>query len=327
MSSIIQNPHDRFFRASMGNPRVALQFIEKHIPSHIAAKIDKDSLQLIPGNFIEDLQEWKTDLLYKVTFDGAPGYIYLLVEHQRQADRLMPLRMLEYTIKIIRTHLKESGNSPLPLVYPCVFYNGSEPYSHTTDLFELFQDPGFTREIFLKPFQLIDLTQLSDDDLKKESLLGIMEMLLKYAFARDTIALIRNISDLLQQADRMKEVELLRESAQYVFQTRKDDLSKSEILNEFKRHLSSPTQKNIMTLAEAWIEEGRQEGLHKGLQEGRQEGLQKFRSLLVKQLERRFPNQITANHLQLIGEADSESLSLWGEKLIDASSIEEVFIW
>ena len=315
MSSIIQNPHDRFFRASMGNLRVALQFIEKHIPSHIAAKIDKDSLQLMPGNFIEDLQEWKTDLLYKVTFDGAPGYIYLLVEHQRKADRLMPLRMLEYTIKIIRTHLKESGNSPLPLVYPCVFYNGSEPYSHTTDLFELFQDPGFTREIFLKPFQLIDLTQLSDDDLKKESLLGIMEMLLKYAFARDTIDLIRNISDLLQQADRMKEVELLRESAQYVFQTRKDDLSKSEILNEFKRYLSSPTQKNIMTLAEAWIEECRQEGL------------QKFRSLLVKQLERRFPNQVTANHLQLIGEADSESLSLWGEKLIDASSIEEVFIW
>ena len=150
-----------------------------------------------------------------------------------------------------------------------------------------------------------------------------MEMLLKYAFARDTIALIRNISDFLQQADRMKEVELLRESAQYVFQTRKDDLSRSEILNEFKRHLSSSTQKNIMTLAEAWIEEGRQEGLQKGLQEG----LQKFRSLLLKQLTLRFPNQVTSNHLQLIEEADSDSLSLWIEKLIDASSIEEVFIW
>ena len=55
--SIIQNPHDCFFRASMGNPPVALQFIEKHIPPHIAAKIDKDSLQLIPRNFIEDFQE------------------------------------------------------------------------------------------------------------------------------------------------------------------------------------------------------------------------------------------------------------------------------
>ncbi|MEI6417205.1 MAG: Rpn family recombination-promoting nuclease/putative transposase [Verrucomicrobiota bacterium] len=319
MSSIIQNPHDRFFRASMGNPRVALQFIEKHIPPHIATKIDKDSLQLMPGTFIEDLQEWKTDLLFKVTFQGNLGYIYLLIEHQRKPDPLMPLRMLEYMTKIVRMHLQKNKNSPLPLVYPCVLYNGSEPYPHTTDFFELFQDPGFAREIFLKPFQLIDLTQFSDDDLKKESLLGIMEMLLKYAFARDTIALVKNISDLLQQADKMKEVELLRESAEYIFQTTKDKLSKHEVLNEFKRHLSLPTQKNIMTLAEAFVEEGRQEG--------RQEGLQKLRSLLLKLLERRFPGQITSNHLQLIKEADSESLSLWGEKLIDATCIEEVFIW
>lgn len=315
MSSVIQNPHDRFFRASMGNPRLAQQFIEKHIPPQIAEKIDAGSLQLIPGNFIEDLQEWKTDLLFTVNFQGAPGYIYLLIEHQRNPDQLMPLRMLEYAIKIIRTHLKKNGNVPLPLVYPCVLYNGFETYPHTTDLFELFQDPDFAREIFLKPFQLIDLTQFSDNDLKKESLLGIMEMLLKYAFARDTIALIKNISDLLQHADKMKEVELLRESAEYVFQTTKDNLSKHEVLNEFKRHLSPPTQKNIMTLAEAFVEEGRQEG--------RQEGVRK---LLLKQLERRFPNQVTFNHLQLIEEADSESLSLWGEKLIDADSIEEIFI-
>ena len=303
----------------MGNPRVALQFIEKHIPPQVAEKIDKESLQLMPGNFIEDLKEWKTDLLYKVTFQGTPGYIYLLIEHQRQSDHLMPLRMLEYMTKIIRMHLQENRNGPLPLVYPCVLYNGSKPYPNTTDLFELFQDPGFAREIFLKPFQLIDLTQLSDDDLKKESLLGIMEMLLKYAFARDTIALVRNISNLLQQADKMQELDLLRESAEYVFQTTKDNLSKHDVLNEFKKHLSPPTQKNIMTLAEAFVEEGRQEG--------RQEGLQKFRSLLVKQLERRFPNQITSNHLHLIEEADSESLSLWIERLIDATCIEEVFIW
>ncbi|MCX6958587.1 MAG: hypothetical protein NT164_08635, partial [Verrucomicrobiae bacterium] len=106
---------------------------------------------------------------------------------------------------------------------------------------------------------------------------------------------------------------------EYIFQTTKDKLSKHEVLNEFKRHLSLPTQKNIMTLAEAFVEEGRQEG--------RQEGLQKLRSLLLKLLERRFPGQITSNHLQLIKEADSESLSLWGEKLIDATCIEEVFIW
>ena len=230
MASIIPNPHDRFFRAAMSNPRVARQFITKHIPLQIAAKIDDGSLQLMPGDFIEDLQEWKTDLLFKANFQGTPGYIYLLVEHQRRPERLMPLRMFEYACKIIRKHVEESREELLPFVYPVVFYNGSKPYPYTTDFFELFTDPGFARELLLKPFQLIDLTQFADDDLKKASLLGIIELLLKYAYARDTVSIIKNIGALLQQADKMKEFELLRESAEYVFQTRNDDLFKHEIL-------------------------------------------------------------------------------------------------
>ena len=335
MSSTIQNPHDRFFRASMSNPKVAREFIKKHLPAHIAKKIDPDSLKLMPGNFIEDLQEWKTDLLFTVTFEGAPGYIYLLIEHQRKPERLMPLRMLEYTCKIIRTHLQENRDTPLPCIYPIVLYNGIKPYPYTTDFFELFSNPTFARELLLKPFQLIDLTQFPDDDLKEQSLLGIMELLLKYAFARDTLLLIKKIGTLLQKADQMHEIELLRESAEYVFQTRSDDLSKNHILNEFKKHVSTPTQKNIMTIAEAFVEEGRQEGIQTGIQTGIQKGRQegqneerkKFRALLHKQLERRFPGQVTSNHLGLLEEADGESLSLWLERLIDAHCIEEVFIW
>jgi predicted transposase YdaD len=208
-----------------------------------------------------------------------------------------------------------------------VLYNGIKPYPYTTDFFELFSNPTFARELLLKPFQLIDLTQLSDDDLKEQSLLGIMELLLKYAFARDTLLLIKKIGTLLQKADQMHEIELLRESAEYVFQTRSDDLSKNHILNEFKKHVSTPTQKNIMTIAEAFVEEGRQEGIQKGRQEGRNEERKKFRTLLHKQLERRFPGQVTSNHLGLLEEADGESLSLWLERLIDAHWIEEVFIW
>lgn len=110
----------------------------------------------------------------------------------------------------------------------------------------------------------------------------------------------------------MQEVELLRESAAYVFQTSKDELSRHEILNEFKRHLSLPTQRNIMTIAKAFVEKVRQEGMRK---------------LFIKLLGRCFPNQVTSNHFELIGEADNDSLFLWGEKLINADSIEEVFIW
>ena len=222
--------------------------------------------------------------------------------------------LLNRRLKIIRADLKEKkekGNGLLPLVYPCVFYNGSEPYSHTTDIFELFEDPALARKIFLQPFQLIDLTQVPDEDLKKQPLLGTIQLLLKHAFTRDIIAFVQSISDLLKQAEKLKEFEILHESAHYLFQTNKDGVLRYDILNEFKKHLSPSTQKNIMTIAEAFVEEGRQEGLRK---------------LLLRQIERRFPNQITSNQLQLIEQADSDDLALWGERLMDATSIAEIFI-
>ena len=105
-------------------------------------------------------------------------------------------------------------------------------------------------------------------------------------------------------------------------------MSNPKVAREFiKKHVSTPTQKNIMTIAEAFVEEGRQEGIQTGRQEGQNEERKKFRALLHKQLERRFPGQVTSNHLCLLEEADGESLSLWLERLIDAHCIEEVFIW
>jgi len=77
-----------------------------------------------------------------------------------------------------------------------------------------------------------------------------------------------------------------------------------------------------MTIAEAFIEDGIQEGLQRGLQEGRQEGAS---DLLEKQVRRRFSRTVTAHHLHLIEEADSETLACWGEKLMEAMNIEEIF--
>ncbi|MFZ4115747.1 MAG: hypothetical protein ACOYK6_03365 [Chthoniobacterales bacterium] len=64
------------------------------------------------------------------------------------------------------------------------------------------------------------------------------------------------------------------------------------------------------------------EGYQKGIQEGRQEG---EASLPKRQLHTRFPNQVTKKYLQMIKEADSDKLSYWGENLMRAKNIEEVF--
>lgn len=318
----IQTPHDSFIRNAMGDPQIALEFIQVHLPKHIAEKIDPQSLALSPGTFVsKELRHSMTDILYKVILNGKKGYLYFLVEHQSTADPLMPLRMLDYITKILLQHVKENSAKELPLVYPCVIYNGKRPYCHTTDIFEMFQDPSLAHEILLKPFQLIDLMRIPDDELKKQPLLGILEMFLKHAATRDVITFFKSMAGLFQQAETLKKLEFLNACAHYYFVVNQDGAARHTVFNEFKKHLLPTTQEKFMTMAEAFVEEGRQEAR----QEGLQKGLQKFRAFLDKQIKCRFPSAITAKYIELINNADGETLSIWGERLMKATSIEEVF--
>ncbi|MDO5103058.1 MAG: DUF4351 domain-containing protein [Lautropia sp.] len=85
----------------------------------------------------------------------------------------------------------------------------------------------------------------------------------------------------------------------------------------------------MATLTERWKAEGRQDGIRQGLQEGiqqgRREGIQEGRcQLLVRQLEKRFGvlDTVTAQRLQA---ASTVELDQWGERVLDAKSLEEVF--
>ncbi|MFI0347879.1 MAG: Rpn family recombination-promoting nuclease/putative transposase [Chthoniobacterales bacterium] len=300
--------HDLFFRKTMSNPRVALEFFETHLPPEIFAMLDSDSLNITKESLIDhELREYITDVLYQASFQGKEGYLYLLVEHQRTPDQSMVFRLIEYIVKIGRMHL-DKGNSKLPIIYPCIIYNGAMKYDCPTNVFELCEDPDLMRRIIFKDFQLIDLSQFSDDELKKKPLLGIVEMLLKHAFTRDVIVCIQQLQELLQFAEKNNESELLQSSLSFLIHTQED---KQAVVKVFKESLSQQTTPKIMTIAEQLIAEGRQEGL---------------RSLLEKQLNRRFPRD-GKRFSHLINDADSDTLSMWIERLMDAKTIEEIFIY
>lgn len=312
----------------MSMPDVAWRFIQRHIHSPIVAMIQPASLQLIHGTFIDGwFHESRTDILYKAKMivEEKESPVYFLIEHQRKVDPLMPLRMLRYTLSIIEMHLGKNKNDDYPLVYSSVLYNGKRPYSAENKFFKKFKHAELAREIFLNSFQLVDLTQIEDKKLKEDPILGMIEMLLKHIDTQDPVAFIKKIADLLPLVEATN-IDLLDAGAYYLFQANKEGASSNEILREFKRHLSPIAQKEIMTIAQAFIEEGRQVGFQTGRQEGRQEGRQDgFRSMLDKQIRRRFPHDVTAQHLHLINDADSKTLVAWGEKLIDAANIDAVF--
>lgn len=75
------------------------------------------------------------------------------------------------------------------------------------------------------------------------------------------------------------------------------------------------------------LSDGLQQGLQEGLQQGIQQGIQQgAQQLLVRQLQRRFPHDLTEKALDLISKADSKTLAQWGENLITAEKMEGVFV-
>ena len=78
------------------------------------------------------------------------------------------------------------------------------------------------------------------------------------------------------------------------------------------------------TVAEAWIEQGRAEGIEKGLAEGIEKGQAAGHAgLLLRQLELRFGAVSEAVRERVRGASASE-LEAWAEAVLSAASIDEV---
>lgn len=188
------SPHDRFFRSAMANSKVAKEFFEQYLPNRIKAVLDLNSIKPKKESFIDDkLKLQISDLLFETKFNKRSGYIYLLVEHQSTSHKLMAFRILKYMLAIMDQHLKVTKSEQLPLVYPMIFYNGSENYNYSTDIFDLFgNDKGLAQDIFWNPYQLIDLSKIPDEELKNYLWSGIIMKTMKHIFDNNFLPFLKN---------------------------------------------------------------------------------------------------------------------------------------
>jgi flagellar biosynthesis/type III secretory pathway protein FliH len=94
---------------------------------------------------------------------------------------------------------------------------------------------------------------------------------------------------------------------------RKKELPELEELTEVRAMLAE-------TVAE-WREEWKRQGLQEGRKEGRKEGQT---NILLKQIEFKF-GELSLKDRQRVQAADSETLLKWGERILTAAKLDEVF--
>ncbi|EHQ5004381.1 Rpn family recombination-promoting nuclease/putative transposase [Salmonella enterica] len=268
--------HDGLFKLFLREPDTARDFLAVHLPADIRAQVRLDTLKLEPGSFVDQkLRELHSDVLYSVeTAEGHAGYIYCLVEHQSTADRMMAWRMMRYSMAVMDAHLKK-GNDTLPVVVPLLFYQGTvRPYPYSTDWMDCFDVPALAREVYSRPWPLVDVSVMEDSDLQSHRRMALLELVQRDIRHRDAASLLRDVVQLIRLAGNTREqVEAVLCYIIYNGMT-------SEHITPFLYELAGeiPEYKELImgTIAQQLKEEGIQLGLQQGIEQERLAARQKL---------------------------------------------------
>jgi len=268
------NPHDRLFRSLMGDEKVANEFFEKHLPVDIKKQVQLNSLKLQGNSYIgDDLRMQVTDLLFNANFNGKSGYIYLLVEHQSKPEKLMPFRILKYMTAIMEDHLKKTGDTILPVVYPMIMYSGKRPYNYSTNLFDLFgEQKELALKIFCNAYELADISKIPTEELNRLIWYGTLAQAMKAIHeSRDINQLLKWVISKLCVIAKHNNLSYISAIVTY-FSEVGEMRDQKEFNNIMKRNFTKKERQKIMTYAEQLRFEGMAEGITKGRTEGRTEG-------------------------------------------------------
>ncbi|WP_425363557.1 Rpn family recombination-promoting nuclease/putative transposase [Candidatus Tisiphia endosymbiont of Hybos culiciformis] len=276
--------HDKIFRKSMENPIVAKEFLATHLPKDVLALIDSTTLKLEKDSFIEpDLTESISDVLFSVKFNDTDGYIFLLLEHQSTVKPMMSFRLFKYMINICDLYLTINPKSKrLPLIYPLVLYNGKKNYNAPLNIWDLFTYPDLAKCFWTNDYQLINVHDIPDEELKKKMWSGILLFFLKHIHERQLLKRWQEISHLLPELSKVTIGydhirNLLHYTLTFIEQSDKIELEKMLITS-----LTKENGEGLMpSIAQVWKEEGVQDGIKIGEARGEARGEAKLIRMLM----------------------------------------------
>ncbi len=283
---IPKNPHDEFFKAVFGKPENTAEFLRKFLPTEVSAVLDLNSLKLVKDSLVgKELKSYYSDLLFTVKSRKNIGYVYILFEHKSYKDRMLPLQLLRYIIRLYDRHLRTRKDTKhLPFVVPVVFYHGklASEYLRLKDLF--LGDEVLLRYVPDFEYDFVNITQEDDARLRGEGEIHAAMLLMKHIFDPDFPARVPEIMELLSRIyDAQTGIEAISLYLQYIVagavNADPDALLKT---------LNQQGGKLMPSLAKKLYDEGLEDGLQEGRQEGLQEGVQAARSMLLDLIEVKF---------------------------------------
>ena len=242
----------------------------------------------------------------------------------------MAVRVLTYVGLLYQDWIKAHEiprGEPLPNVLPIVLYNGTKRWRAVEDIASLLYEcsDGLEKYRPSQRYLLIDEGAYDERSLTQNDNLVAILFRLENCFERHrAVDLVMTLIDRLEAA----ETDSLRRAfaiwIRRVVFGRFRNGSVDDAINplwETKTMLAD----RAPVWWEEWKEEGRQVGREEGREEGRQEGRQEGEMSMLSRLLRARFGELPDSVRERLQSATCEQLESWGEKLLHAASLGDLF--
>jgi hypothetical protein len=309
--------HDGSYRLLFSHPRMIGDLLRGFVREDWIERIDLHTLEKCGEVQIGDrLDRREEDLVWRSCWLGDRSPVYLLLEFQSSVDPHMAVRNmtylgLRYEDLIRRRELSPAGR--LPILVPVVLYNGKRGWTAAREVAETIEAVPHSADRYVPRLRYLLVDGL------REPLMETAGNLVALLFA-------------LERSRNHEEID--REVAQLAEALRgPEDRELRRAFTAFLRYSLLPARfpgariPAIQDLEEVrpMLRETVTEWTHQWLAEGRQQGQQQGEArLLTRLVEQKF-GPLNAADQQRIQQADAEELLLWGERLLKAESLSEVF--
>lgn len=289
----------------------------------IARHLDLTTLERLPASFVtEHLGQRHADMLWRIqTRDGRWLYLLVLLEFQSTIDRRMALRMMDYTVRILRGLGRDELGSQgvYPVVLPVVVYNGEQRWNAATDVRDLFAPVAEDLVGYLPRHRyfLIEVQTLDPSILPPDNVLAMIARFEQAPSLAQVKRLLVPLADLLERAAEPKLVEIFRAWITLVVAQRfgpEREYVELQIGTEEDRKMTT-----LIDRARKWGEERDQQWLEKGIERGE-------RGLALRVVADRFGGDTALELSRLLDEMPSAAQFPAIVRMIFASDSAEEFL-
>ena len=323
------SPHDALFKWTFSQREHAVGLLKATLPAPVVAAVRWGTLRVEKSSFVDPaLRSRHSDLVFSARMGEGEGriYFYTFVEHQRDVEALMVLRMSVYMHRLWEQIVRDQpGLAMVPPIMPVLVHHSATGWTAATAFQDIVAGNGPERAALLPhipcfTMRLIDVSGGRAGDLVEQALTALGKVVLWcLSVAGDDARLEREVRRVGQALDEVLRapngLAALEALLRYLVTTH-ERFSVEKVGTILKKAAGPRAQEDVVTV----LDEIERRGELRGELRGRAQG----RALtLLELLEARF-GAVPSKAREQILAADEPTLTTWTARVLSAPTLDDV---